>query len=77
MLSLTVFLKKADGWCHLVSHFDEGSLIKPVHIIKAFWLSRARARPKVNAKLHIILYLSAVMADIELIKPKYTTGPDR
>lgn len=62
---LCVFLKKTDGWCYLLSSFDEGSPIRACATQQAFCLSRTRARPKVNAKLHTIFFwLSAVMTEI-------------
>lgn len=64
MFSVTVFLKKADSWCYLLHHFDEGELITACANHQIFFLSRAKAGPKVNAKLHAIFWLSAVMVKI-------------
>lgn len=67
MFSVTVFLKKAHGWCYLLSHFDEGSLITAhAKSSRRFAYLEQELKQKVNAKLHTIFCLFAVMAEISV-----------
>lgn len=79
MFSVTVFLKKADGWCYLLSHFDEGS---PITACAKSSRHPAYLKQELEQKLmqnHIqysvcLLWWPRYL--LELKKPKQTTGLD-